>query len=70
MHQCKVERLELRALPQARLLTRPACADMLQAVYHGVPIVAMSFFGDQPINAQKIISKVCIKPFSTLFTDG
>lgn len=39
-----------------------AGADMTQAVYHGVPIIAMPFFGDQPMNAQKVISKVCDKP--------
>lgn len=30
----------------------------MQAVYHGKPVLAMPFFGDQPNNADKMVSKV------------
>ena len=29
-----------------------------QAAYHGVPVVAMPFFADQPLNTMKAVSKV------------
>ena len=29
----------------------------MQAIYHGKPIVALPFFGDQSNNADKIINK-------------
>lgn len=29
-----------------------------QAAYHGVPIVGLPFFGDQPGNADKAVAKV------------
>ncbi len=31
---------------------------MSQAAYHGVPIIALPFFGDQPGNADKAVAKV------------
>ena len=30
----------------------------MQAIYHGKPVVAMPFFGDQPNNADKMVAKV------------
>lgn len=30
----------------------------MQAIYHGKPVVAMPFFGDQLNNADKMVSKV------------
>lgn len=35
----------------------------MQAIYHGKPVVAMPFFGDQPNNADKMIAKVGLQPF-------
>lgn len=32
--------------------------DPLQAAYHGVPIVALPFFADQPANADKAVARV------------
>ncbi len=29
-----------------------------QAAYHGVPVVGLPFFGDQPGNADKAVAKV------------
>ena len=36
------------------------CSDvhLLQALYHGKPIVAMPFFADQLPNADKVVAKV------------
>ena len=31
---------------------------LLQAAYHGVPVVGLPFFADQPANAGKIVAKV------------
>ena len=31
---------------------------MLQAIYHGKPVVAMPIFGDQPTNADRVVAKV------------
>ena len=56
-------------LSQQQMNPGSACADTSQAVYHGVPIVAMPFFGDQPMNAQKVISKVCTNPAASLLTE-
>ncbi len=30
----------------------------VQAIYHGKPVVAMPFFGDQPDNADRVVAKV------------
>ncbi len=30
-----------------------------QAAYHGVPVVALPFFGDQPSNAGQAVARVC-----------
>ena len=40
------------------------CSDMLvlQALYHGKPIVAMPFFADQLPNADKVVAKVSSTP--------
>jgi len=35
----------------------------MQAIYHGKPVVAMPFFGDQPNNADKMTAKVGLQPF-------
>jgi UDP:flavonoid glycosyltransferase YjiC (YdhE family) len=29
-----------------------------QAAYHGVPVIGLPFFGDQPGNADKAVAKV------------
>lgn len=39
------------------LIKDAACCDV-QAAYHGVPIVCVPHFGDQEMNAVKVISKV------------
>ena len=31
---------------------------VMQAIYHGKPIVGMPFFGDQPSNADRVVAKV------------
>lgn len=38
----------------------------LQAIYHGKPIVALPFFGDQSNNADKLINKACLLNVSTV----
>ena len=35
---------------------------LLQALYHGKPIVAMPFFADQLPNADKVVAKVSSAP--------
>lgn len=37
-------------------------AHLLQALYHGKPIVAMPFFADQLPNADKVVAKVSGSP--------
>ena len=39
-------------------------SSIVQAIYHGKPIVGMPFFGDQPTNADRVVAKV-ISPFLT-----
>ena len=38
----------------------------MQAIYHGKPIVALPFFGDQSNNADKLINKACLLNVSTV----
>lgn len=35
---------------------------VMQAIYHGKPIVGMPFFGDQPSNADRVVAKVSSFP--------
>ena len=37
---------------------------LLQALYHGKPIVAMPFFADQLPNADKVVAKVSSMPYT------
>ena len=36
-------------------LTASLC---MQAIFHGKPVVAMPYFGDQPSNADRMVAKV------------
>lgn len=40
----------------------------LQSAYHGVPIVALPFFADQPDNAGKVVAKVSGKAYEWALT--
>ncbi len=39
----------------------------MQAAYHGVPIVALPFFADQPANADKAVARVCLALHPTIY---
>ena len=40
------------------VITEQKCAHVRQAAYHGVPVIGLPFFADQPGNADKAVSKV------------
>lgn len=39
-----------------------------QALYHGKPVIAMPFFGDQPSNADRVVAKVGHQTQTMLFS--
>ena len=39
---------------------------LLQAIYHGKPVVGMPMLGDQASNADRVVAKVCVLAFASL----
>lgn len=54
---------------EAAAVLQFSCSHMpclLQAIYHGKPVVGMPLFGDQPSNADRVVAKVCAPAFASL----